>query len=153
MKRSRVVISLAIIFITFSAYAQAVQQTGVHIGTDVDEMELVRDEVDYQLYIYREVMQHLKEISESFSDGYIDPDEALKKIIVLRHTYNKKSKPGPTETEELNQLMNKMLSRLENYFIYFKSSYREHPYLNAKIAETKFKVTQEAERLQYTYLE
>ncbi|MFC1570357.1 hypothetical protein ACFL4E_01070 [Candidatus Omnitrophota bacterium] len=153
MKRSIVIIFLSFILIAFSAYAQAVQQTGVQIGSDVDEMELVRDEVNFQLYIYREVMQRLKEISESFSDGEISPDEALHKVTLLRHTYNQKSNPGAKETEQLNELVNKMMSRLENYFIYFKSSYREHPYLNAKVAETKFQVTQEADRLQYTYME
>lgn len=153
MGKPIIVIFLAVIALGGLSHAQTGQQTGVQMGSDVDDMELIRSEVEYQLYIYKEVMQHLSEISESFSDGYIEPDSALKKVIVLRHTYNNKSDPVPKEAEQLKELMNKMFSRLENYFIEFKWTYRENPYVNAKVAEAKFKVTQEAERLQYTYAE
>jgi hypothetical protein len=118
----------------------------------VDEMTIVRETVADQIHLYREVMQHLSEISESFSFGYNTPNEALKRVMVLRHAYNNKSEPLRPEVERFNELMNRMFSRLENYFIHFKSIYREDPYLNAKVAETKFYAAQEAERLEYMYL-
>ena len=133
---------------------QAAQpQSNVQLGQPVDEMVLLKEKIADQIYLYREVMEHIKEISERFSDGYIEPNEALKKVTVLRHAYNTKSEPVPAEARELHELMNHMFSRLENYFIYFKSAYRENPYLNAKVAETKFYASQEAERLEYVYLQ
>lgn len=118
----------------------------------VDEMDIVREKVADQLYLYREVMQHISDISESFSFGYNTPDEALKRVLVLRHAYNSKSEPLRPEVMRFNDLMNQMFSRIENYFINFKQIYKEDPYLNAKLAETKFYTAQEAERLEYTYL-
>lgn len=118
----------------------------------VNETVLLREKVADQIYLYREVMQHVSDISESFSFGYNSPDEALKRILVLRHAYNSKSEPLRPEIMHFNELMNQMFSRLENYFIHFKNIYREDPYLNSKIAETKFYAAQEAERLEYMYL-
>ncbi len=118
----------------------------------VDKMDIVREKVADQLFLYREVMQHISEISESFSFGYNTPDEALKRVLVLRHAYNSKSEPLCPEIMRFYDLMNHMFSRLENYFIHFKNVYREDPYLNSKIVETKFYAAQEAERLEYTYL-
>ncbi|HPN73199.1 MAG TPA: hypothetical protein PKZ41_04300 [Candidatus Omnitrophota bacterium] len=117
-----------------------------------DPMDAVREKVADQIYLYREVMQHISDISESFSYGYNTPDEALKRVLVLRHAYNTKSEPLCPEIKRFNDLMNQMFSRLENYFIHFKQIYREDPYLNAKLAETKFYTAEEAERLEYTYL-
>ena len=131
---------------------QASPRTAALMIDPVDEMDIVREKVADQIFLYREVMQHIAEISESFSFGYNTPDEALKRVLVLRHAYNSKSEPLRPETMRFNDLMNKMFSRLENYFIRFKKVYREDPYLNSKIAETKFYAAQEAERLEYMYL-
>ena len=128
-------------------------QAGVQLGEQVDEMDLLREEVANQVYLYKEVMEHLKGISEKFSDGYLLPDEALKKVTVLRHAYNTEAKPVPAEAKKLFDLVNQMFSRLENYYIYFKKSFRERADLNAKVAQSKFKASQEAERLEYTYLQ
>ena len=145
---------LMIIFgLSFKAHSQQSAYRPVSRTINpVDETEIVREKVADQIYLYKEVMQHLSEISESFSFGYNSPDEALKRVIVLRHAYNSKSEPLRPEIMLFHELMNKMFSRLENYFIHFKSIYREDPYLNSKIAETKFYAAQEAERLEYTYL-
>ena len=135
-----------------SSGLQKAPQTGVQLGERVDEMELLREEIANQIFLYKEVMEHLKDISEKFSDGYLLPDEALKKVTVLRHAYNSEAKPVPNEAKKLVELVNQMFSRLENYYIYFKKSFRERSDLNAKIAESKFRASQEAERLEYTYL-
>jgi predicted nuclease with TOPRIM domain len=132
--------------------AQRASQANVQLGQPVDEMLLLKERVADQIYLYKEVMEHIREISEKFSDGYMEPDEALKKVTVLRHAYNTQSEPVPAEASELKKLMNQMFSRLENYLIHFKRVYRENPYLNAKVAETKFYASQEAERLEYVYL-
>lgn len=118
-----------------------------------EELMTLRENVADQLHLYREVMEHIGTISESFSFGYTTPDEALKRVLVLRHAYNSESEPLRPEVEEFNRLINRMFSRLENYFIHFKSSFREDPYLNMKLAEKKFYVNQEAERLLHTYLQ
>lgn len=151
MNKITIIIATAFLLVACSASAQTGQNTGVQMGNDVDDMDIIRSEVEYQLFIYKEVMMYLSDISESFSDGYIEPDAAVKKVMILRHTYNQKSEQAPKELKQLKELMNKMFSRLENYFIHFKLTYRENPYVNAKVAEAKFMVTQEAERLQYTY--
>lgn len=132
--------------------AQGSSSANVSIGRSVDDMLLLKERIADQLYLYKEVMEHLSDISEKFSHGYIEPDAALKKVMVLRHAYNSESDPVPPEARELHERMNRMFSRLTNYFIYFKRAYREDPYLNAKIAETRFYAAQEAERLEYTYL-
>jgi hypothetical protein len=116
------------------------------------ETDILREKIADQIFLYKEVMQHISDISESFSFGYNTPDEALKRLIVLRHAYNSKSEPLRPEIVKFNELINQMFSRLENYFIHFKSIYREDPYLNSKIAETKFYAAQEAERLENMYL-
>jgi hypothetical protein len=131
---------------------QTPAQTSSMLINPSDEMDIVKEKVADQIFLYKEVMQHISDISESFSFGYNTPDEALKRILVLRHAYNSKSEPLRPEISRFNDLMNQMFSRIENYFIHFKTVYREDPYLNSKIAESKFYAAQEAERLEYTYL-
>jgi hypothetical protein len=132
--------------------AQRSSPANVSLGQSVDDVLLLKERIADQLYLYKEVMEHLSDLSERFSHGYIDPDAAIKKVMVLKHAYNSESDPVPPEARELHERMNRMFSRLTNYFIYFKRAYREDPYLNAKIAETRFYAAQEAERLEYTYL-
>ena len=151
MNKIGTIIVAAFLLVACSADAQTGQKTGFQMGSDVDEIDIIRSEVEFQLLIYKEVMQYLGEMSETFSDGYLEPDAAVKKVMLLRHTYNQKTEGAPKEVMQLKELMNKMFSRLENYFIHFKLTYRENPYVNSKVAETKFMVTREAERLQYEY--
>ena len=156
MAKTTLLITAAVLVVFLSPLCSESQQTSPsrtqHMIDPVDEMTIVREAVADQIHLYKEVMQHLSEISESFSFGYNTPNEALKRVMVLRHAYNNKSEPLRPEIERFNSLMNQMFSRLENYFIHFKSIYREDPYLNAKVAETKFYAAQEAERLEYMYL-
>ncbi len=117
-----------------------------------DRIAEVQENVADQLYLYKEVMEHIATISESFSNGFTTSDEALKRVLVLRHAYNSKSESLCPEVEEFHRLMNRMFSRLENYFMRFNRFHREDPYINMKLAEKKFYVNQEAERLEYMYL-
>ena len=135
------IIILAILFV-FSASANAQQYV-------FDEPDL--DGIQYQLYIYGQLTQYLDDLFRKFSDGYMQPDEALKKVTLLGHEYNKLVEPVPKEAEKLHGLTNILLSRIENYFINWKRSNREDPEINVKIAETKFELLQESERLKYLY--
>lgn len=156
MRNARVLTLLFIVFVSMisagSCPGQQSSRSTVVIGDPVDDMLILRSRIGDQLYLYREVMVHIKEISRQFSDGFVSPDEALRRITLLRHAYNNESEPVPSEAAQLSYYMNRMFSRLENYFIHFKRVYREDPYLNARVAETKFYVSREAERLEYMYL-
>jgi len=111
----------------------------------------VSERVMYQLDLYYELNEYLDGVFREFSQGYLEPDPALKKIHVITHQYNKAVNPVPQETEKLHELTKQLLSRVENYFIQYKNNFREDPELNRKIMETRYQLSKEAERLQYTY--
>lgn len=110
------------------------------------------NDILYQLDVYVQVSEYLDDVFREFSDGYVEADAALKRVNLLKHEYNKLVDPVPEEAEKLNQLVNKLLSRVENYFIYYKRANREDPEINIKMAQAKFELAQEAEKLQYMYL-
>lgn len=120
--------------------------------SDTDWVQAEKDEILFQLKLYTEVTEHLDSIFRNFSDGYLSSDESLKKISLLRHEYNKLVDPHPDETSILKDLVNKLLSRIEYYFIYFKRVFRENPEINLKVAQTRFELAKEAERLRFLVL-
>lgn len=109
------------------------------------------ESVQHQLQLCDEVMEYLDEVFQSFSEGYLMADDALKKINLLIHKYNMMSEPLPPEAKDLNTLMKQLLSRIEYYFIHFKKSNRENPEINLQIAKTRFEIAQEMARLKFLY--
>lgn len=109
------------------------------------------ERVAYQLDLYAELSEYLDDVFREFSQGYLEPDPALKKIHVITHQYNLAVNPVPKEAEKLHELTKQLLSRVENYFIHYKNNFREDPELNRKILETKYELSREAERLHYMY--
>lgn len=117
----------------------------------VDTLELEKNEIMYQLKIYKDVTEYLDEVFRQFSDGYLDPPTAQHKINLLHHEYNKLVTPVPKAAQKLHDLVQQLLSRVENYFIYRERFFRESGELNYKIAKTKYELLQEADRLMFMY--
>ncbi|MBD3426106.1 MAG: hypothetical protein GF409_02610 [Candidatus Omnitrophica bacterium] len=110
-------------------------------------MEAIR----YQLHIVTDVNEYLDDLFLEFSEGYIHPDKALAKVNLLKHEYNKLVEPVPEEGIKLHELMNKLLARIEYYFIHYKRTDRENPQINLQIARARFDFNREEERLRYLY--
>lgn len=139
--------TIAIIILSLFACSSAY---AVQLG-QVDSYEVQKNEIMYQLKIYKDVTEYLDEVFQQFSDGYLDPPTAQHKINLLHHEYNKLVDPVPAEAERLHFLVNQLLSRVENYFIYRERFFRESGELNLKIAQTKFELLKEADRLMFMY--
>ena len=136
---------LTIVFAAFAASCLAAQLA----PSSVDMEQAKKEEILFQLQLYSEVTEHLDTIFQKFSEGYVSSDESLSRTSLLRHEYNKLADPYPEEVEKLHELINVLLSRVENYFIYFKRTQRENPELNLKIAITKIELAGEVERLRF----
>ena len=143
-----VVLTLSIIL--FSLQSSFSQQ--INLFDDWEETDEMKEhDILFQLVLYDEVNDYLDDLFQRFSEGYIEPDAALDKIMVLKHAYAKKAEPVPPEAERLYDLVKHLFSRIENYFIHYKRSYREHPLINLKLAQAKFKAAQEADMLHIKY--
>ncbi|MEA3489967.1 MAG: hypothetical protein U9R44_06495 [Candidatus Omnitrophota bacterium] len=109
------------------------------------------NQIYYQLDLYRELIEYLDEVFQDFSYGYLEPGPALKKINVITHQYNRTAGSVPEEAERMHELTKQLLSRVEYYFIFYKSNYRENPEINRKILETRYELAREAEKLLNMY--
>ncbi|MBD3379729.1 MAG: hypothetical protein GF408_04625 [Candidatus Omnitrophica bacterium] len=118
----------------------------------IDTLQMEKEEVMYQLKIYKDVTEYLDEMFRQFSAGHILPHEGLRKTNLLKHEYNKLVRPVPEKAQKLNDLVNQLLSRVENYFIYYERFFRESPEINLKIARSKFELAREADRLMMMYV-
>ena len=116
------------------------------------EAEIEGKNVLYQIDIYVQAADYMSDLFQKFSEGYIEADPALKKVMVLHHEYNKLAKPVPVEVKGLYRLMNKLLSNIEEYFIYFKKANRENPEINIKISEVRYEIYKELVKLRYEYM-
>lgn len=110
------------------------------------------NQIRYQIRLYSDATEYLDDIFREFNGGYINPDEALKRVNLMKHEYNKLVAPVPPEGQKLHELVNKLFSQVENYFIYFKRVYRENPEINLNVLKTKYYAAQEASRLEYSNL-
>jgi len=115
----------------------------------ITEAEAARHEVLRQIDLYYQVTEYLDDLFKRFSEGYIEADPALKKVIYFRHEYEKLARPVPEQAKPLYAQTLELLAQVENYFIHFKRVNRENPGINLKIAGAKIKLLQEMERLQY----
>ena len=145
-------ILLAAIFIVLIAFVSGAQT--LTLGYEgVDMQEAHKEEILDQLYVYDEVSEYLADLFQRFSEGYVEPYEALDKVNLLMHEYAKKTQPVPPEAKRLNDLMKHLLSRIENYFITYKRAYRELPEMNRKLIQARMEVMQEAQRLRMEYMQ
>lgn len=136
--------SIIIILLVFFAGT-----AGVWGQNDIHEPDV--EAIRYQLHITKDVNEYLDDLFQKFSEGYVSPDEALEKVGLLRHEYNKLVEPVPQEGKQLHVLLNRLLSRIEYYFIHYKRTDRENPEINLQIAKARFEFTQEEQRLRYLY--
>ena len=106
-------------------------------------------EIVYQLEIAAEVTEYVDELFQKFSDGYIEANIALQKLSLWRNEYNKATEPTPERTKKLHELINKLFSQIENYFIHYKFANRENMNINSKIANLSFEIYKETIKLQH----
>ncbi|MFC1548473.1 hypothetical protein ACFL5E_00780 [Candidatus Omnitrophota bacterium] len=143
MRKFFILIVLLILLISPPAFTLVGAQPNI-IEPDVEGIQ-------YLLYISDDATEYLDDLFQKFSDGYVDPDKALEKVSLLRHEYNKLVNPVPKEGEKLHELMNRLLSRVEYYFIHYKRMDRENPLINFQIAQARYEYLQEEHRLRYLY--
>jgi len=105
--------------------------------------------ISYQLEISDRVTEYFSELFTDFSGGYIEAGEVLRKLSLAKNEYNLSLGLILPEGERLHELMKKLFSQIENYFIFYKRTDRENPEINLKIAELRFEIYKEVVRLQY----
>ena len=125
---------------------------------DPPDMDRAVDEqvIKYQVKISTQTADHIQEIFDKFNDSFIDYETALSRTNILINEYNKAMQlipgPIPRDGKKLHYLTQKLLSRVEKYFVNYKQTGRENPFINAQIFEATFRVSREAERLTYQYM-
>jgi hypothetical protein len=108
-----------------------------------------RTAIEYQIQVSDKLAEFLSDLFDKFSEGYVEPDEALKKLSVYRNEYDLSVNTPQKEGERLYKLMHQFLSYMENYFIYFKRTQRENPEINIEIYKLKVDIKKEVIRLNY----
>jgi len=106
-------------------------------------------EMNYQLDVSSRVTEYVDELFQDFSDGYIEAQIAFEKLSLWRNEYNKATEPVPEKALRLHELVNQLLSQLENYFIHYKHKDRENININSKIANLSFEIYKETIKLRY----
>ncbi|MBU0571320.1 MAG: hypothetical protein KJ995_01995 [Candidatus Omnitrophica bacterium] len=135
MKEKSLLIFIVLAFLAGSLFAMA---------------QPVRDqEIAYQLEVAAEVTKYIDELFQKFSDGYIEAEIALQKLSLWRNEYNKATESPPESAKKLHELVNKLFSQIENYFIYYKNVDREDININSKIANISFEIYKETIKLQH----
>ena len=106
-------------------------------------------EIAYQLEVAAQVTMYIDDLFQEFSDSYIQPDPALRRLSMWRNEYNKATEPAPERAQKLHSLVNRLFSQIENYFIHYKRSNRENVNINSKIANLSFEIYKESIKLQH----
>lgn len=119
-----------------------------------DQKPLNKDILRYQVEISTKTATNIQEIYDSFHNSFIDYEPALEKINILINEYNKAIQliEIPKSGESLHELMKKLLSRVEKYFVYYKSTGRENAEINFEIYTIAIEIAKEADKLAYIYL-
>jgi hypothetical protein len=118
-----------------------------------EEVPLTESEiVAEQLKETTRVLDEVSEVFQRFSDGYMEANEALKRVDLLSHSYEKALKTVLPEGEALHGMMKAMFSQVEQYLVHFKNTDREDPVINIKIINIKREINQEMFRLGNMYL-
>ena len=137
------------VILTSSVWAQA--ET-----IDLNPEQMRKEVILYQLEVTQHTMNELQMIFDQFNDTFIDYQPAIDRVSILINNYQKVMHrlpiPIPEDGEKLDDLVNKLLSRMERYYMYCKQTGRQHPYLNFQIHQAMFEVLQERERLVFKYM-
>ncbi|MBF0217317.1 MAG: hypothetical protein HQL30_10035 [Candidatus Omnitrophica bacterium] len=108
-----------------------------------------RQAIEYEIQVSDKLSEFLSDLFDKFSEGYVEPDEALKKLSVYRNEFDLSVNPPQKDGERLFELMHQFLSYIENYFIYFKRTQRENPEINIEIYKLKVDIKKEVIRLNH----
>lgn len=144
----------AMLLLSLGAQYSPAQQSIHTVGTMGPQpaMDSAPRDIMYHIVIYDELTEYLDGLFEKFSEGYMDPDTALTRVLVMKNEYKKKVEPVPPETEKLHALTKQLFSYLENYFIHYKRAYREHPFINMQILDTRIQLEREISELRFKYM-
>jgi hypothetical protein len=128
--------------------------TGMPARAQIDpDREAIKQSLQYQLQVSNQTTAHIQEIYLTFQDSFIDYGPALEKINILINEYNKAMELVfvPTIGEKLDNLMKKLLSRAEKYFVFYKRDGREYASVNLQILEAMIEISHETRRLESLY--
>ena len=138
---------LAMVFVPLYCSAQIIEEQ--------EEQERLIHAIRYQLKISDKTVEVTREIYDEFQNSFIDFIPALEKINVLINEYDKAMQlipaPLPKEGEKLHSIIQKLLSRMESYFLHYKKAGRQDPKLNFQILKALAEYTKESRRLTYQY--
>lgn len=119
-------------------------------GSQAEDLTLAdRNILLHQIDMTRVTAEKLSALFQVFSDGYIEAEEALTKLSLYGNDYTLAVSPVLPEGEHLHELMKRLISHAENYFIHFKSVDRESAFINYQIAKTKIEIAKELAKFEY----
>lgn len=163
MKKSSIAIIFFVCLTLFAALplaAQTVAQVPVRKKIDmlggIGAGEIEKEAILYQVEISDKTIDGLQEIFDKFQDSFIDYGPALDRINVLINDYYKAIQsapsPIPEEGKKLHELMKKLMSRMEKYYVSYKRYGRKNTFISFQIYEVMADVAREKERLVFMYL-
>ena len=144
-----------IVLMTMLAGFVASAGLAANIST-IDTRELDRQVILYQVEISQFTLGELREIFDEFHESFLDYGTAIDRVNVLANSYynalQKTPAPIPPDGKKLEEMMTKLLSRMEKYYVYYKKDGRENPFVNYQMHEAMAHVSFEIERLVYQYM-
>ncbi|MDD5634315.1 MAG: hypothetical protein PHW46_03465 [Candidatus Omnitrophica bacterium] len=118
--------------------------------------ELNRRAIQYQIEISSKVADQLRLIFTDFNNSFIDYEPALKKMHLLTYEYERAMKEMPVaippDGQKLHQLTLSLLSKIEQYFVFYKMAGMGNPDVNIQITRVLYDITAEREMLIQKYL-
>ena len=145
-------------FILAAIFSGMVAATAFAVNlTTEDTHELDREVILYQVEISEFTLEQLHDIFDEFHhESFLDYGTAIDRVNLLANSYynalQKSPAPIPEDGKKLEELMTKLLSRMEKYYVYYKKDGRENPYVNYQMREAMAHVEYEIERLVYKYM-
>jgi len=128
-------------------------QSATAIDMDPEQME--REVILYQVELVEHTTDELERIYAQFTDTFMDYEPALERINILINNYHKVMNrlpvPVPEEGKKIDELMKKLLSKMENYYLHCKQTGRQNPYINFQIHHAIAEISQERSRLIFLY--
>ncbi len=142
-----------VIFLSLVGFCESHPETFT-LGTTPENIE--RAVILDLINLSEDTTLRVREIYDEFQGSFIDYEPAIQKINVLINDYNNTiqslSEDLPAEGGQLDELIKKLLSRIEKYFVHWKSFGRANPYINAQIYQVMAEIGREKERLIFLYM-
>jgi hypothetical protein len=137
-------------------YPAADSQDAVSKEEEMAARQRERAVILYMLDISGKTTERVQEIFDNFNSSDMDYESAIAETSILMNEYNKAinilPQPLPRESKKLHELMRRLLSQIERYFMFYKRAGREDQAIDYEIFSARNEIMREAHRLQMTYI-